>query len=55
MTHILTTDIYSTRKTLYGKRGDKVRIISVSPPAVVVENEKGDRFPINEKQIKKTL
>lgn len=55
MTHYLNTDIYSTKRTLYGKKGDKVRIISESPPAVVVENEKGGRYAVNEKQIKKLL
>lgn len=51
MTHYLNTDIKSSKGHYFGKKGDKVRIISESPPAVVVENEKGDRYPVNITQI----
>lgn len=33
------------KKQLYGRKGEKVKLISESLPAVIVENEKGDRFP----------
>ena len=55
MTHYLNTDIRSIRGTLYGKRGYKVRIVSESLPALVVGNEKGERYAVNITQIKKLL
>lgn len=32
---------------VWGKKGDKVKIISISGTAVIYENIKGNRFPCN--------
>lgn len=38
----------NTYKTnIWGKKGDKVKIISVSGNAIIYENENGKRFPCN--------
>lgn len=43
----LQTDKYSASKgTLYGKRGELVRIVCESLPAVIVENDKGERYAV---------
>ena len=49
MTHQLICDHYSRGKdkTLYGIKGDKVKMISESESACVVENKLGKRFPIH--------
>lgn len=39
------------RKSIWGKKGEKVKIISVSGNAVVYENTKGKRFPCNIKDL----
>ncbi|WP_157844188.1 hypothetical protein [Chryseobacterium sp. Leaf180] len=36
---------------LWGKKGDSVKIISISGNAVTYENTKGDRFPCNIKDL----
>jgi hypothetical protein len=30
---------------VYAKKGERVKVISISQPAVIVENSKGNRFP----------
>ncbi len=49
MTHQLICDHYSRGKdkTLYGIKGDKVKMISESETACVVEDKLGKRFPIH--------
>lgn len=39
------------RKQIWGKKGEKVTIISVSGNAVIYENSKGKRFPCNIKDL----
>lgn len=39
------------RKQVWGKKGEKVTIISVSGNAVIYENSKGKRFPCNIKDL----
>ncbi|MCL1657432.1 hypothetical protein I6H88_13705 [Elizabethkingia bruuniana] len=39
------------RGQIWGKKGDKVKIISISGSAVVYENAKGKRFPCNIKDL----
>lgn len=53
----LITDVYSNfsinekdRKP-YAKRGEKVKIISESLPALIVETKKGLRFPVNVEKV----
>ncbi|WP_165601764.1 hypothetical protein [Chryseobacterium sp. CBo1] len=36
---------------VWGKKGDKVKIISISGIAVIYENIKGNRFPCNIKDL----
>lgn len=31
----------------YGKRGEEVKVISESLPALIVENKRGERFPVH--------
>ena len=38
---------------IWGKKGDKVKIISVSGKAVIFENNKGLRYPCNIKDLDK--
>lgn len=38
---------------VWGKRGDKVKIISISGTAVIYENIKGDQYPCNIKDLEK--
>ena len=45
--YILRQDEYSGKKNLYGKKGTKVTLISISEPAAVVEDKTGARFPVN--------
>jgi hypothetical protein len=49
MIYKLICDHYSRGKDnkLYGKKGDKVTMISESDTACVVENKLGKRFPIH--------
>ncbi len=58
MTHTLNTRITSTinKSKVYGEAGDKVKIVSDHHPALIVENVKGERFPVladNVKKVKK--
>ena len=39
------------RKQVWGKKGEKVTIISVSGNAVIYENSKGKRLPCNIKDL----
>lgn len=49
----LKIDVYShfnindKNRKPYAKRGEKVKIISESLPALIVETKKGERFPVN--------
>lgn len=47
----LTTDNGSKNK-IWSRKGDKVKIISVSGNAVIYENKSGERFPCNKKILK---
>ncbi|AQX52521.1 hypothetical protein CMT42_15475 [Elizabethkingia anophelis] len=38
----------------WGKKGDKIKIISISGNAVIFENVKGDRLPCNINDISET-
>lgn len=40
----LKTDVISAKKTLYGTVGDRVVVIANHHPALIVQNEKGDKF-----------
>lgn len=40
----LVSDVLSGKKQLYGRKGDKIKIIAVHAPAVIVEGIKGNRF-----------
>lgn len=42
----LKNDVLGMKRNIYGKRGEVVRIVSVSLPAVIVENVRGERFPV---------
>ncbi len=43
----LTADIIGNfKRTVYGKAGDEVKIISKSDTVLIVENEEGSRFPV---------
>lgn len=42
-------NVYKT--SVWGKKGDKVTIISISGNAVTYESEKGERFPCNVKDL----
>lgn len=50
----LLQDKYGSRGNLYGKRGEVVKIVSVSLPAVIVEDVKGDRFSVRMDEISET-
>ena len=50
-TKILLKDVGSKTKT-WGRKNDKVKVISVSGNAVTVEGENGERFPCNVKDLK---
>lgn len=52
MTAILNEDVYSNKKTLYGKKGEVVKVIAVYDHVYIVEGSKG-RFPVTE--VKLTL
>lgn len=39
------------KNVTWGKKGDQVKIISVSGNAVIYQNEKGFRFPCNIKDL----
>jgi len=36
---------------IYGQRGEKVKEISRSEHVVIVEDKKGERFPVHDKQL----
>lgn len=40
-----------SKSYLWGKKGEKVRIISISGNAVIYENKKGKKFPCNIKDL----
>ena len=40
----LKTDVIGAKKTLYGTAGDRVVVIANHHPALIVQNEKGDKF-----------
>ena len=44
---IILSDVNSLSKpkTMYTKKGERVKVISISEPAVIVENSKGNKFP----------
>lgn len=52
-TKALNKDIKGSAKTVpfWGRKGEKVKIISVSGNAVIYENSKGVRFPCNIKDL----
>lgn len=39
--------IQDTKRKPYGKRGEEVKVISESWPALIVENKRGERFPVH--------
>ena len=41
----------SKPKTIYAKKGERVKVISISQPAVIVENSKGNKFPTTIKNL----
>jgi len=43
----LLSDCFSfvKSKIIYAKKGEKVKVISISEPAVIVENITGNKFP----------
>ena len=40
----LKTDVIGSKRNVYGLTGDRVMVISNHHPALVVQNEKGDKF-----------
>ncbi|SIT96802.1 hypothetical protein SAMN05660493_01497 [Epilithonimonas bovis DSM 19482] len=54
-TKTLNKNIIGTSKSkeMWGKKGDVVKIISVSGSAVIYENENGKRFPCNINDLEK--
>lgn len=50
MTAILNEDVYSNKKTLYGKKGEVVKVIAVYDHVYIVEGSKG-RFPVHKSKI----
>lgn len=48
----LISDVISGKKQIYGRKGDKVNIIALHPPAVIVEGIKGERFSTTLKNLK---
>lgn len=44
MTYILSTDVVSFTRSIYGRRGDQVEVISVHGSVAIVEGASG-RFP----------
>lgn len=41
----------SNKRYVWGKKGDKVKVISISGNAIIYENMKGKRFPCNIKDL----
>lgn len=39
------------KNSVWGKKGEKVKIISISGTAVIYENTKGNRYPCNIKDL----
>lgn len=52
LTAILNKDNKYKNK-IWGKKGDKVKIISISGNAVIYEDEKGERYPCNIEDLEK--
>ncbi|GAC1385843.1 MAG: hypothetical protein NVSMB45_15050 [Ginsengibacter sp.] len=50
-TQTLISDVINYQRKLLAKSGDKVKVISISDPAVIVEL-KGERFSTNVKNLK---
>lgn len=50
--YVLLTAESGYKWTIWGYTGDRVKIISISGNAVIVENEKGSRFPCNVNNLK---
>ena len=50
---ILPIDITgSFRRTIYGRAGDQVKVISVHGCVTIVEDENGIRFPVSDEEMK---
>ena len=45
-THILNIDVHSYKGDLQGKKGEKVMIVNVNADTCIVEDTKGNRFPV---------
>lgn len=43
----IISDVISmfVRKKIYAKKGERVKVISISGLVAIVENQKGDKFP----------
>lgn len=54
---VLLEDVYSNFKAKksdpYGKRGEKVVVITESETVLIVENKKGNRYPVHISKISK--
>jgi hypothetical protein len=53
----LLSDIVSNGKggKVYGKKGDEVRLISDRGGVLIVEDKKGERFPVKKEMVKEKL
>ena len=49
--YILTADVIGHKKTIYAKKGDTVNLIGDRGRALIVEDQQGNRFSINSKNI----
>lgn len=45
-THIINIDVHSYKGSLYAKKGEKVKIISVDSDTCIIEDTKGNRLPV---------
>lgn len=43
------------KRTLYGRAGDPVKVISVHGCILIVESESGERFPVNSEEVSEKL
>ncbi|SHN42312.1 hypothetical protein SAMN05216311_114175 [Chitinophaga sp. CF418] len=50
----LSCDVKSMKRIIQARKGDMVRVVAISVPALIVEDRFGYRFAINEKQIEVT-
>lgn len=50
--YLIEDVVSNNKKTIYGKKGDKVYIVSNHYPAVIVCNEKGNKFTTKIKNLK---